>query len=87
MQVRNRNAGRIGTVVLKYDRVSGRYFDVDSQPGKQICPIRPLWNTNATVAKPQEVVEETPGVMEQFDPYTPIGGEALREQNDQGGMA
>lgn len=96
MQVRNRDAGRIGTVCLKYDRVSGRYYDVDTTPGKQICPIRPLWDT-APGAGSQDArpgaeteasgAEQPTNGMEQFDSFTPIGGEELREYNNQGGMA
>lgn len=94
MQVRNRDAGRIGSVVLKYDRMNGRYYDVDTQPGTDINPIRPLWPTSP---KPQP--QPTPPKLDEepvahmgsdialLDPMSPqIGGEELREYNDQGGM-
>lgn len=43
LQARNREAGRVGQVYLRYDRASGRYFDVDNPvDGADACPIRPL---------------------------------------------
>jgi hypothetical protein len=43
VQARNREAGRIGEVYLRYDRTCGRYYDVDNQvDNKDACPIRPL---------------------------------------------
>lgn len=32
-QVRNKNAGTIGESVLRYDRITGRYMDLEEQPG------------------------------------------------------
>jgi hypothetical protein len=88
-QVRNRDAGRIGKVYLKYDRENGRYFDVDTEMGKELCPIRPLWHTSPsrTIREPQsskiESLSESllsPGVP------SSMSGEELREYNDHGGM-
>lgn len=43
VQARNREAGRVGQVFLRYDRSCGRYYDVDHQVnGMDACPIRPL---------------------------------------------
>jgi len=38
-KVRNKQAGRVGQTVLLYERFSGRYYDVVSQPGERVCPI------------------------------------------------
>lgn len=72
---------------LKYDRVSGRYYDVDSQPGMQVCPIHPLWPTTEAITPPPDADVESADDTSSFDSFTPIGGEELREHNDQGGMA
>lgn len=91
LQVRNRDAGRIGTVCLKYDRVHGRYFDVDSQPGEELCPIRPLWGTPGATGPHQTRSAATVTAVDEhvsvLDTVLPLGGEDLREYNDQGGMA
>lgn len=43
-QARNREAGCIGQTALRYDRTSGRYYDIDlsGDPNRDICPIKPL---------------------------------------------
>ena len=47
VQVRNRDAGRIGHVYLRYDRSCGRYYDVETIEGREICPIEPLFSSKA----------------------------------------
>ena len=39
VQVRNKQAGKIGQTVLLYERYSGRYYDVLTDPGQLLSPI------------------------------------------------
>ena len=39
VQVRNKQAGKIGQTVLLYERYSGRYYDVLTNPGQLLSPI------------------------------------------------
>jgi hypothetical protein len=85
MQVRNRDAGRIGHVYLQYDRVCGRYYDVDTESNKKLCPIRPLFETNVNAPISEQDVLDMQS-DESFQSLLSPSGEEIRSNQDHGGM-
>lgn len=81
VQVRNRDAGRIGHVYLKYDRSCGRYYDVESIEGKEICPVKPLFSSKA----PQESLQPQQGTSPEAEPDLSDGNH-IQNMMDHGGF-
>lgn len=71
MQVRNRDAGRIGHVYLRYDRSCGRYYDVETIQDREICPIEPLFPSKAPPESLQQH-DEKPAEESAWSIDTPV---------------
>lgn len=79
MQVRNRDAGRIGQVYLRYDRSCGRYYDVETIEGREICPLEPLFSSKA----PPESMQPQEQHLEEVDDSV---GNPIMHMMDHGGF-
>lgn len=47
VQVRNKEAGKVGETALHYEPVSGRYYDVITDGNRMLCPL-----TSPAVSEP-----------------------------------
>ena len=88
----------MGQVYLKYDRASGRYYDVDNPVnGADACPIRPLTLPTERLEEPPNESSSLQGEAdeEKADRAEPTGASeqtgrqndvSIREWMDVGGM-